>query len=26
MPSWLDRVLPNLNFEDRQTQPGPVEA
>ena len=18
MPSWLDRVLPNLNFEDRQ--------
>jgi RND superfamily putative drug exporter len=26
MPSWLDRVLPNLNFEDRQTQPGPAEA
>jgi RND superfamily putative drug exporter len=26
MPSWLDRVLPNLNFEDRQAQPGPAEA
>jgi RND superfamily putative drug exporter len=24
MPSWLDRVLPNLNFEDRH--PEPVEA
>jgi uncharacterized membrane protein YdfJ with MMPL/SSD domain len=21
MPSWLDRVLPNLNFEDRQAEP-----
>jgi RND superfamily putative drug exporter len=24
MPSWLDRVLPNLNFEDRH--PEPAEA
>ena len=26
MPSWLDRVLPNLNFEDRHTEPEPAEA
>ena len=26
MPSWLDRVLPNLNFEDRGAEPKPVEA
>src|SRR6476469_9474180 len=26
MPSWLDRVLPNLNFEDRSTEPEPAEA
>jgi uncharacterized membrane protein YdfJ with MMPL/SSD domain len=26
MPSWLDRVLPNLNFEDRHGEPEPAEA
>jgi RND superfamily putative drug exporter len=26
MPSWLDRLLPNLNFEDRRGEPKPVEA
>jgi uncharacterized membrane protein YdfJ with MMPL/SSD domain len=26
MPSWLDRVLPNLNFEDGSTEPEPAEA
>jgi uncharacterized membrane protein YdfJ with MMPL/SSD domain len=26
MPSWLDRVLPNLNFEDRAAEPKPAEA
>jgi RND superfamily putative drug exporter len=26
MPSWLDRVLPNLNFEDRRGRPEPAEA
>ncbi len=26
MPSWLERVLPNLNFEDRGARPEPVEA
>jgi RND superfamily putative drug exporter len=26
MPSWLDRVLPNLNFEDRGAEPEPAEA
>jgi uncharacterized membrane protein YdfJ with MMPL/SSD domain len=26
MPSWLDRALPNLNFEDRHGEPEPVEA
>ena len=26
MPSWLDRVLPNLNFEDGPTEPEPAEA
>jgi RND superfamily putative drug exporter len=25
MPSWLDRVLPRLNFEDRH-EPEPAEA
>ena len=26
MPTWLDRVLPNLNFEDGPTEPEPAEA
>jgi uncharacterized membrane protein YdfJ with MMPL/SSD domain len=26
MPSWLDRLLPNLNFEDRAPEPEPAEA
>jgi uncharacterized membrane protein YdfJ with MMPL/SSD domain len=26
MPSWLDRVLPNLNFEDGPSEPEPAEA
>jgi RND superfamily putative drug exporter len=26
MPSWLDRLLPNLNFEDRGAEPEPAEA
>jgi uncharacterized membrane protein YdfJ with MMPL/SSD domain len=26
MPSWLDRALPNLNFEDGATEPEPAEA
>jgi uncharacterized membrane protein YdfJ with MMPL/SSD domain len=26
MPSWLDRVLPNLNFEDRRREPEPAKA
>jgi RND superfamily putative drug exporter len=26
MPSWLDRALPNLNFEDGSTEPEPAEA
>ncbi len=26
MPSWLDRVLPRLNFEDASPEPEPVEA
>ena len=26
MPSWLDRVLPNLNFEDGGSEPEPAEA
>ena len=26
MPSWLDRVLPDLNFEDGHGEPEPVEA
>ena len=26
MPSWLDRVLPRLNFEDRSPEPEPAEA
>jgi uncharacterized membrane protein YdfJ with MMPL/SSD domain len=26
MPSWLDRVLPNLNFEDGSSEPEPAEA
>jgi RND superfamily putative drug exporter len=26
MPSWLDRLLPNLNFEDRHAEPEPAEA
>jgi RND superfamily putative drug exporter len=26
MPSWLDRALPNLNFEDGTREPEPAEA
>ncbi len=26
MPSWLDRVLPNLNFENGSSEPEPAEA
>jgi RND superfamily putative drug exporter len=26
MPSWLDRALPNLNFEDGSGEPEPAEA
>jgi uncharacterized membrane protein YdfJ with MMPL/SSD domain len=26
MPSWLDRLLPNLNFEDGSREPEPAEA
>ncbi len=26
MPSWLDRILPRLNFEDGGAEPEPVEA
>jgi RND superfamily putative drug exporter len=26
MPSWLDRALPNLNFEDGAREPEPAEA
>ncbi len=26
MPSWLDRALPNLNFEDGRSEPKPAEA
>jgi uncharacterized membrane protein YdfJ with MMPL/SSD domain len=26
MPSWLDRALPNLNFEDGHAEPEPAEA
>jgi uncharacterized membrane protein YdfJ with MMPL/SSD domain len=26
MPSWLDRALPNLSFEDRHREPEPAEA
>ena len=26
MPSWLDRILPRLNFEERHPEPEPAEA